>query len=267
LAGTAEKGIVGTQAVQPTRRHSRKWIAVGIISAAVAGLVFVLLNSSKSPRVSPSALGTDAPDLAGQINKGKRALVDGSFQLAAEHLSAAATTARAHRQLLSRKDAAALFQLQREVDLLAELLPDPLEDIVRTLEGLEYGEGQAVFQRRYPGKGVVFYSGMRRDPAGTLHVDYRLEGSRKPMRLDLQTLEVFRGLPLEEPVDVLFGAKLSSIERDALGAWVIAFQPDSGVLFTDEEPALACCFQPGDPTALTATLRRQKSWIERRAHD
>lgn len=240
-------------------KKARRITTILVLAGALGAIAFVAWPQGKAtPSVEDSGLAVER-----HIVAGKEALAEGSFQLAAEELGEAAQEVGAHPEHVDPENRAILQRLRREADLLADLLTESLEEILRNLEGLDYRESQAVFRRRYQGKSVVFLSRLRRDPAGYLRLDYQVTAPRRPARLDLRTLDLFRGIPLEEPVDVFFGASLAAIERDTLGQWSITFQPESGVFLTDLEPALACCGQPIDEAELRAILRRQEEWLKR----
>jgi hypothetical protein len=257
----ASKESLPANQAPSVRRHRR------IISIVILFVVLLVTSIALFANRRTDISRDDAPEtvvnVENHIALAKRALAEGSFQSALDELAGAVRQTAVHPELLQQTSIEALLHLQRETELLTDLLTEPLEEMVRNLEGLEYRESQAVFRRRYFGKSVVFYTRLRRDPSGMLHIDYRLQGLRHPVRLDLQSLSLFKGIPLEEPVDVLFGVRLASAERNSLGEWVITFQQEGGVFITDEEPAFACCFQPPDPAALRLVLRRQANWLRR----
>ena len=116
------------------------------------------------------------------------------------------------------------------------------------------------FADRYRNRAVLFDDVVRRDAAGTHHLSvYEVRGPGEPARIDLGGLKVLESLPLERPQRMLFGARLAAVTREPPGQWVISFEPDSGVLLTDEAAAATCCPQPFDDD-LRAVLKRQAEW-------
>ena len=82
------------------------------------------------------------------------------------------------------------------------------------------------------------------------------------MRLALEDLNVLQALPLERGRRVLFGVRLSAVERGPGGLWVIRFDPDGGVLLTDRGAVETVCPVPlGDE--LVEVLKRQEEWLRR----
>ncbi len=79
---------------------------------------------------------------------------------------------------------------------------------------------------------------------------------RRQGALALEDLRIFRNVPLDPPPRVFFGARLAKVAHEPDG-WVIRFEPDSGVFFTDRDAA--CCVPLDDE--LLAVLERQKKWL------
>jgi hypothetical protein len=190
------------------------------------------------------------------IEAGDRALADGNFQLAAEHLQAAATG----RTWLEPAAARQLDQLHRQAALLADLSLDPLDEVIRKVAGTEEAEAQRVFARRFRDKAVVFDAEVRRDAAGRYHLGYVLVCGKDPVRVEIGDLTILGHLPLEKPRRLLIGGRLDSLGREPPNRWVVRLQPDSGVLLTHPGAAAFCCFG-AEGGELDEVLEAQQAWL------
>jgi hypothetical protein len=179
--------------------------------------------------------------------------------------------ARADRQpgLLSKEDQRRLVQLQRQSELLALLLNDSLQEIVR-LASLhrDVEEWQAKFATDYRGHSVIFEDEVSREDGRPVLLHYRVQVGNETARVALEDLTLLRDLPLDEPKRLLFGARLASVARETGGLWVIRFEPDSGVLLTDKDAVAACLpfFSKEEQSsssgqALLDVLRTQQEWV------
>ena len=104
---------------------------------------------------------------------------------------------------------------------------------------------------------MVFDADVSRDGAGPFRLDFHVRAGGERARVDVNDLTLLTLLPRDRPPRLLFGARLASLAREQGGVWVIRFDPDSGVLLTDETAAGACC--PLD-AELRALLARQAEW-------
>ncbi len=203
---------------------------------------------------------------------GRRALVDGDFHLAAQRLQSALEQNQKHPDLLSPDERRQLTQLWRQVDLLSRLSSQSLEEIVEEADKVRHAEEwKARFEADYQGKAVVFddevwFDDARR-PDGRrrpLLRYYRVTAGGREVRLALEDLHVLQPLARERPQRMLFGGRLSAVERGPDGQWVVRFDPDSGVLLTDRDAAGAICPAPLDP-GLIGVLQFQEDWLRRQA--
>jgi hypothetical protein len=193
------------------------------------------------------------------MTAGREALAAGNFRRARTLLEQAVRLRQREADGLSPAEQRRLAQLYRQADLLANLLHLSLEEVLQ--QGLrlrDEDEWQAQFAD-HRGRSVLFDDVVRRDDAGRPVLSgYVVEAGGVQARVALEDLEVLRHLPLDPPRRLLFGARLSGCAREEGGAWVVRFQPDSGVLLTDPGAA-ACCPAPLDP-ALREVLRWQEEW-------
>jgi hypothetical protein len=227
----------------------------------LALLALAWVSELRFPRSKRGALASELSILRQNLATGQRALDEGDFESAADALNAAQVNLARSPNLLSSPETRELVQLQRQAALLNDLLTDSLEDILRLLDGLPDRVAQSAFVRRYQGKSVVFYARVRRDAAGQYDMDYRIMVGGREAQLQLGTLKLLQGLPLQERRQMLFGARLASARRERDGQWTVSLEPDSGVLITHKGAAAACCFQPPDAELLQETLRQQAEWL------
>jgi hypothetical protein len=155
-----------------------------------------------------------------------------------------------------------LVQLHRQADLLADLLNLTLAEVLQ--QGLRVHddvEWQAQFAD-HRGRAVVFDDVVRRDAAGRpVFATVQVTAGGVQARSALEDLRLLQRLPLDTPQRLLFGARLERCGREEGGAWVIRFQPESGVLLTDPGAAAACCPAPlGDD--VLEVLKRQEEWLK-----
>lgn len=241
--------------VSPWRRPIIAATLTVVLMAAALGFLFVLLK----PR---AAVQDSAPNL---VQAGKQALREGRMRLAAEKFEAAQRLVAQDPSSLPLADARALRRLHGQAQLLADLLSEPLGEILLHAARSQEDEWQAQFQKRYKGPGkanaVVFAMTVHRNGAGGYEHDWELQAAEEPARLEIGDVQLLRDLPLDQPRMLLFGARLGKIAREQNGVWVIRFEPDSGVLLTDPEAAGACC-PPAMYDELPALLEQQRQWIE-----
>lgn len=243
---------------RPAAGRRSPWLlplaAAGGTLAAVVAVYLLLLSSLRRPADGPSP-GPHGPGGAlpvqQAIAEGRRRLQAREFHLALEILQAAGGAGAADPDLV---------QLYRQADLLTHLSERPLEQIIQ--HGQTVGnpdEWREQFKQKYKGHGLLFDDVVRRDHEGHHHLtvyEVAVEGERARVELGLKLLD---GLPLDEPRRLVFGARLARVEREAGNTWVVRFEPDSGVLLTDEGAAAACGLAPVD-AELRAVLTEQAKW-------
>jgi len=153
-------------------------------------------------------------------------------------------------------------QTLRQAALLADLSPEPLEEILRHAALKKPDEWLAEFTRRYQDKAIVFDAEFRRLPGASWTADYQLgDGPDRP-RLIFDNLQVLSRLPGGEGQRLLLGVRLAAVRLEPPGPqWVIRFHADNGVLLTDRgavgllSPALS-------GPEVDELLHRQAKWVE-----
>ncbi len=230
--------------------------------AATAALL-VLLVKPYLRRATVPAPRTDTADIHARMESGRRHLRGGEVRLARNELDAALQQHQRNPDSLSREESRRLHQLLRESDLLARLLDDPLEQVLRQALSHRNDEEWREKFADYRGRAVVFDDVLRRDPMGRPTLGfYVVRMADVEARVALEDLPLLRQLPLDPPQRWLFGARLADCRREEGGTWAFHFEPDSAVLLTDEDAAAACCPGPLD-AELRAALRRQDDWLQR----
>jgi hypothetical protein len=208
-------------------------------------------GSARAGRPAPTA-----PRRRSGYANGQKYLNEGSFRLAAQELAwsnGSDSLSVVQRRLRQ--------QLQSEATLLADLVSDSLEDILRHAAGVSDAEWQADFGHRFQGKAVVFDVKVWRLPDGKVSHSYTLWVGKEPARLELGELTFFQSLPLEEAQRLVFGARLASARLEPPGpTWVVRLQPESGVLLTQPGAAELCCPPLGDREG-RQVLARQAAWV------
>ncbi len=232
-----------------------------LLLAAAAGLAAVVHFRVASPQgARPNSLPDVVASIRAHVTAGRQSLREGNFQLAADELEAAVNLRDQYVGCLPATESRELSDLCRQVVLLANLLTESLEEILRRLGGQAEREQQALFSRRYAGRAVVFDAQVWRDATGRYHLDYSLCDGILLARVEIQDLQLLHDLPLQDPQRLLFGARLAGIQREAAGNWMVRFEPASGVLLTDAEAVAASSAPPLDDD-LAEVVRRQEAWM------
>jgi hypothetical protein len=254
-------------AAAQARGKGRAWLWP-LLAAVATLLIVAAVFVAAAPYLSRPATVTDPPDdVRGEVLKhiaaGRQAIDEGNFHLALQELNAAAARTSRKADALFPAERRDLAQLRRQSDLLSRLLSRSLQEIVQEAALTRKDEEwRARFQADYQGKSVVFDDVVRRDGLGRPELGvYEIRVGMEVARPALEDLKALQNVPLERPKRLLFGAQLAGVEREQGGAWVIRFDPDSGVLLTDRGAAAACCSGPPDRDLLDL-LQRQEEWVK-----
>jgi hypothetical protein len=180
-----------------------------------------------------------------------------------EILSAALALRERHPDALSVAERRHLIQNHRQAACLADLVVEPLGDIVRQaadLHEIDAAEWEAAFRSRYRGKSILIEDEVEKQGIDS----YRLRGTAvfvrgKNVRVDVANLQLLRALPLDKTQRLLFGVRLDEVKIEPGGQWVVRFDPTSGVLLTDLGAVRACLAVPEEE--FRAIVERQASWL------
>jgi hypothetical protein len=245
----------------------RFWLppaAAAVLALAVVGMVIaaIVRGHRPAPGVATGAEVSEARAailLTDRHNAAHAALEEGSYRLALRELDAARDLLARHPRAVDPERANQLRRWRRQADLLADLLPESVSDIVRHSVGRADREWDAVFRERYAGKSLVLDARVFRDAAGHVHVDYQLEAAGGVGEWDFDQLKLLDGLPLQQPQRLMFGFRLRAVRRLARDRWTVVPEPDSGVLLTD--PVVLTGLSVPADDELSEVLRRQAAWV------
>jgi hypothetical protein len=242
---------------RPARGNLNRLLLVIILGGVVAmALIFLLIRPYLRRTGAPAASRT-------LLAEGEQRLRQGNVFLALKELNAALEQRNRSPRAFSREEHHRLEQLWQQTDLLARLLDQPLEEIVRQARQHRNDEEWRAKFEQYRGRTVVFDDVLRLDAQGRPVLGfYVVRSGAIEVRVALEDLILLRQLPLEPPRRWLFGARLASCRREEGGVWVIRFEPDSAVLLSDEIAAAVCCPLPLDEELL-AVLKQQSDLLRR----
>lgn len=233
-------------------------ITAGVLTLlmVIGGFAAAFIWLIDTPRPEGAATPT-AAEVDSALAAGRKALLAGEFQRAAQVLNKLQTAVSANPQAATSGQRQELRQLHRQAPLLADWPGEPLEQILARTAPLKSDEWQAVAER-YRGKAFLFDLELRRDAGRQYHV-IKHGGKDGPanMRLEMQNLTLLAYLPLEEPQRVLFGARVAELRRQGASC-TVRLEPDSGVLLTDVTSAAIGGMIP--ETGLQPILKQQRQW-------
>jgi hypothetical protein len=255
----------GPAAAAPPHRLLRR-LALAAVAAAGLGalLLYLVLSPYLSPRSANQAALQQQDEIKKNLEAGRLALAGGNYRRARQLFQDALDQRGDHPEALTPDEARELAGLHRQADLLARLLPLSLEELLHQGRHVnDDREWEQLFAEYYQGRSVVLDDVVRRNAAGrpALAV-YAVTDEGVPARLALEDLTLWQRVPLDPPRRLLFGARLQRLAREEGGAWVVRFEPDSGVLLTDARAAATVCPVPLGPDLLEV-LRRQAEWDKR----
>ena len=155
----------------------------------------------------------------------------------------------------------AIRQAAAEADLIANLVPKTLEDILD--EAARYPDADdwpGHFRSMYKGRSIVVDSTVRREGrAGGLadkpaDLDYRVlsrgPGGPRVARISLQGVVLFENLNLRAGDRVVFGARLESLSPEGDGSgWVFTLEPNSAGVMTHLKALSALGFTDSEDRA------------------
>jgi hypothetical protein len=249
---------------KPSGVWRRSWrtplfAALGSVSILLVGFV---LAWPYLMRRTPAVEEQDAGKLLAEGEAGRVALSKGKFHLGRRLLEGALARRDRHPTLLTAEQSHDLNQLHRQADLLARLSNRSLEEIVRQGMLVRDPEEWAAQFADYRGRTIVFDDLFRRDADGRpVPATDVVEVGQEVIRLAIEEVELLQDLPLNDSPRLIFGARLAGCRREEGGAWVIRFEPDSGVLLTDPDSWQACASADLDDDT-RRVFARQRQWLE-----
>ncbi len=244
-----------------TRRDFLLPSAASVLALALLVLTYRLwIAPSLFPQRVDLSSPPDVPTpvLAARLLRAQRFLAEGSFWLAVHEMDAGTPDLRT----LTPEERRAWRQTHRQAGLLAELLSEPLEDILRHGASMKEQEWQADFRHRFLGKALVLDAEFRRPLGGNWEVRFPLYHGQDRARVVVEDLQLLSAIAVHDPQRLVVGARLASVKLELPGpAWVVRFAPNSGVFLTDPSAAARVCPAFAEPEAI-AVLERQQRWVE-----
>jgi hypothetical protein len=253
--GDEDDAPPGNPTPEPPARST--WVvplAAGAFTLIVVVAGLVLFFSNLGAPVDQSRDDGKADQRYNDLKKeGRRLLGEGGFRRALELLEEAREGGVKDRELI---------QLHRQARLLAHLLKEPLQDIVQKAQRVRQPEEWQAQFRDYKGGAILFDDWVRPDGEEFSLTVCKVIVAEDEARVRLN-LDLLRRLPLHQPRRLIFGARLANVARGAGGTWEIEFEPDSGVLLTDEGAAAVLGWEPVKDVELRELLREQAEWAQR----
>jgi hypothetical protein len=238
-------------------------VAAAVLALAVVGVVIAAIVRSHRP-VTETDSGPDVSEtraamlLNDRFAAAKAALEEGSYRLARDEIDAARRLIGGYPNAIDSDRGRQLARWRRQADLLADLLPESVAEIVRFSVGRADKEWESIFRERYAGRTVVLDARVFRDATGHVQADYRLEAAGAAGAWDLDKLRLLEPLPLQQPQRLVFGFRLRGIRRLARDNWAVVPDPNSGVFLTD--PIVLTGLSVPADNELIDVLRRQAQW-------
>jgi hypothetical protein len=262
----ATASVFGVATANPPstwRSRMRFWLPPGVaavLALAVVGLVIaaIVRGMHSTATGSPTSVTQTTDLLTSRLAAARTALEEGSYRLARDELEAGHALLVRHPNALPPDQARQLIRWRRQADLLADLLPESIAEIVAHSVGRADKEWDSIFRDRYAGKTVVLDARVFRTAAGHYDVDYHLEAAGGVGEWEFDRLRLLDGLPLQQPQRLFFGIRLQAIRRLARDRWAVIPEPDGGVLLTD--PVMLTGLSVPADKELAAVMQRQAKW-------
>jgi len=185
--------------------RARLWLvptAAALLALVVVGLVIAAIFRGHRPTDSVDANISEIRAtniLTNRLAAARAALEDGSYRLARDELTIGRDLLSRHPRALSADQARQLARWRRQADLLADLLPESVAEIVAHSVGRAEKEWDSIFRERYAGKSLVLDTRVTRSAAGHYDVDYQLEAAGAVGAWDFERFRLFEVLPLQQP--------------------------------------------------------------------
>lgn len=249
----------------PSRKLTLRDLLLPVAATALALALLVLLyllwigpQLFPSRRDLPLDPGVVKLTRGERLTLGQKLLAEGSFRLALEEM----TGDPPDLQALAPEDRRVWQQTRRQAAVLADLLSEPLEDIIRHGAGVREHEWHADFRHRFLGKSVVLDADFRKPAGGSWEVLYPLFHGQERARLVVDNLKILAAVPSHDAQRLIIGVRLASVGLEPPGpTWVVRVDGDSGVFLTEPSAAARICPAFADPEAVIV-LERQQRWVE-----
>jgi len=182
----------------------------------------------------------------------------GNFAMAYENLSKlAALQKRSNSQWF---DTCELDHRRKEIGIYADLLEQPVEELILLAIDLPEEEWLQQCKKRYRGRSLVLDTTVRCNAGGTFSHDYPLSVAGQMGTFRLDNAPFLQNLREGQTQRVIFGARLDKIHREKSGQWIVEFVPESFLLMTDEGALRFCC--PDLDAGAVELLKQQRQALQ-----
>ncbi|MCI0380335.1 MAG: hypothetical protein L0215_22350 [Gemmataceae bacterium] len=254
-------------AQSPSAWRRRDWLLPVAASALAALALFMVYRFLIAPYWFSTKENGDLPTSAEarfreQLQIAQQLLGEGQFRLALQSLygpSPPKGRMEAPAEL-TEDERRQWTQVELQAAVLADLLHESLEDILRHAAGSRDSEWQLEFANRYEGRSLVLDAEFRKQ-GQSWQTSFPLQLGKENARLIVDNLELLNRLPGQEPHRLVLGVRLASVRLEAPGpVWTVRLQAGSGVLLTHFDAAVRVCPALADPEG-RALLDKQKKWL------
>jgi hypothetical protein len=249
------------------RRGGAAWALAGPALAAILSLLVIgILLALTLPRLARPAPGppesTEALEAA--LREGEQLLHEGKFHLSWQKLKEAVSLRAEGKGDVGQPLSWRLSSLYHQADALANLVPIPLEEVVRQARFERNPREWEERWKQFDGKAVLFDGVVKLDRFSRVTLpDIPIIADGQEARLELDDVALMNEVPLESNRRMIFAVKLKACARDKDGLWVVRFHPKSGVLMTEAVAVEAACSVPLDDGA-KKVLAWQARWVANR---
>lgn len=206
-------------------------------------------NKVKAAEASPEALRQ-------RLDQARQMLKVGKFRQAQQSLQFAKLEA------LTPEERRGWRQLDSEAGILADLLAEPLEDLLKHAAGSPPEEWPAEFRERYLGKSLIVDAEFRWFPGRGWQANYHLGMPQDMARIAWDDVQVFHKIPTAEKRRFILGVRLAGLELTPPGpTWVVRLQPEKGILLTEVDALSLCCPGLAEPEN-RQVLEEQRRFLE-----
>jgi hypothetical protein len=234
-----------------------------VLAAVLTLLIVLALLAIALPRLVPDAAARRTEAFRVEARAARGHLESGDLAAALAHLRAAVALLESPAPNVTAQEVGDVLRLRRQVELIADLAPESLEDAVARAERLAPEDWRTSFAENLEGRAVIFDTRVElAGEEGNPQLDYVLAAGETVGHIDVANLDGLRrdlaGAPSRRRC---FGVRIAScqLEADPIRAqpvWTVRFQADSFTLLT--EPTLLPALHLDDP-GLHEVIDRQRA--------
>lgn len=206
-------------AEEPSRRN---WLR----PALIIPLVVACLLCAAAWEWRRSTLQTLRETLVPAARQGLQALADGRIEEARERLGYAVRALDRLHEPFAEEDQ--YRQAYLELATLGDLLTQPLDDALRSINAAPDLVGQTLKSQT-----LVIDAMVEPDSERGYRIGYTPLADGEPVEVAVGSLQLFHRMQIKQPLRVIFGVRMTGVEKDSDGRWRILIDPQSGVLLTE----------------------------------